>query len=406
MKPRYSSVLFKMVFLFTLIGIVNQKVIAKSLPTPPNIQAKAWLLMSFDSGQIIAGKNIQQELSPASLTKIMTAYVVGKEINNGNIDLSDVVTISDNANSSKFHDSSKMLLKENQKVTLEQLLKGIVIASGNDATIAIAEHIAGHSAGFIDLMNQHAEALGMKNTYFSNPHGLDSEQQVTSAQDMALLTQALIQDQPEIYALFKEKSFTYRKTTQNNRNGLLWDKNLMVDGVKTGYTSKAGYSLITSAVQNNQRLIAVVMGATSATQRQRENKKLLQWGFRFFKDITPDLNQDTLDDYKIWYGSPSRVSIETRNGNMITVPRHQGKHLSHEVIYETFIDAPQPKGTQIGQINWYIKDALLTSQPLVITEDVIKAPWYSIAIDKAWRPASELYHKINQKVQDSFTINR
>ena len=372
-----------------------------NLPIAPVLTSPSWVLMSYDSGQILSSKNPHAERAPASLTKIMSAYVIAKELQLGHANITDTVIISNNAKSSNFPGSSLMQLKENQKVSVEDLLKGLLISSGNDAAVALAEHLTGHPANFIQLMNNYAEQLGMSHTYFSNPHGLDSQQQVTTASDMARLTQAMIQEFPDIYAFFKEKTFTYKKVKHINRNRLLWDTQLSIDGVKTGYTSQAGYNLISSSEQQNQRLIAVVMGSKTPQIRQRESKKLLLWGYRFFKNIPSPLNPTELDSYKVWYGNPSHVSISP-TGSVLTVPRHQKSPLRYEVKYKHFIDAPLEAGADIGEIHWYMGKKHIASQPLQTNRLVERGQWYQVMLDRAWRPASEWITNMKDNVNDSW----
>ncbi|GAB3520894.1 D-alanyl-D-alanine carboxypeptidase family protein [Photobacterium alginatilyticum] len=370
---------------------VSISALAESMPSPPEIAAKAWVLMSYESGQVIASENEQALLAPASLTKIMTTYVVGKELDAGHIAADDKVIISENAWGQKFPGSSKMFLNVGDEVSVDDLNRGVIISSGNDATVALAEHVAGHQPAFIEMMNRTAEKLGMDNTYFANPHGLDSEDQHTTAYDMALLTRALIQDLPDIYPFFKEKSFTFQKIKQGNRNALLWDTSLNVDGVKTGYTKKAGYSLVSSAEQNDQRLIAVVMGTDSVNIRRTESKKLLTWGFRFFQDITPQFSSKELSTLKVWYGSPSAIAVEVADGGTITVPRRQRKNIEHRIFYNNELEAPVEKGTQVGKVEWYLNDELLTEQPILAAESASKAPWYKSMIDVVWRPIGQWF---------------
>jgi len=364
---------------------------AEPMPSPPEVAAKAWVLMSYQSGQIIASENEQTQLAPASLTKIMTTYVVGKELEAGHITADDKVTISENAWGKKFPGSSKMFLNIGDEVSVNDLNRGVIISSGNDATVALAEHVAGHQPAFIEMMNRTAEKLGMVNSYFANPHGLDSEDQYTTAHDIALLTRALINELPEIYPFFKEKSFTFQKIKQGNRNALLWDTSLNVDGVKTGYTKKAGYSLVSSAEQNGQRLIAVVMGTKNVNTRRTESKKLLTWGFRFFQDISPQFSDKELSPLKVWYGSPSTIALEVADGGTITVPRRQRKNIEHKIFYNNDLEAPVEKGAQVGKIEWYLNEELLTEQPILAAESANKAPWYKSMIDVVWRPIGQWF---------------
>lgn len=372
-----------------------------ALPTPPILDSPSWVLMSYESGQVLASKNPNSERAPASLTKIMTVYTIAKELQAGHTNLDDIVIISTNAESKKFPGSSLMQLKANEKVSVNDLLKGLIVSSGNDASVALAEHLTGHPANFIQLMNNYAEQLGMKHTYFTNPHGLDSAQQMTTALDMAKLTQAMIQEFPDIYALFKEKTFTYQKVKHVNRNRLLWEKQLSVDGVKTGYTSNAGYNLVSSAAQPDQRLIAVIMGSKTPQIRQRESKKLLQWGYRFFKNVPSPLSATELDEYKVWYGSPSHVPIKAAQ-NTLTIPRHQTDNLHYEVQYRPFLNAPLSAGSEIGEIHWFIGTQKIATQPLLTQTNVQRGQWPRVLLDKALRPASEWWYKMKNNVNDKW----
>lgn len=243
--------------------------------------------MDYETGHIIADQNADMQLAPASLTKIMTVYVIGKEIQAGNISLDDEVKISENAWAKNFPDSSKMFIEVGTTVKVRDLLRGIIVQSGNDACVAMAEHIAGSESAFASMMNAHAANLGMTASHFVNSHGLHDADHYTSPRDMATLSRALIEETPDMYAIYSEKEFTYNGIKQYNRNSLLWDKSLNVDGIKTGHTSDAGYSLITSAYQGDMRLVSVVMGTDSERARKVENKKLLRYGFRFYETVTP-----------------------------------------------------------------------------------------------------------------------
>ncbi|WP_064608338.1 D-alanyl-D-alanine carboxypeptidase family protein [Photobacterium sp. J15] len=386
-KPNYLLITFLWLFSF----IPNTNAEPELMPSPPKIAAKAWVLMSYQSGQIIASDNEREQLAPASLAKIMTSYVVGQELKAGHIAADDKVIISESAWGKKFPGSSKMFLNVGDEVSVDDLNHGVIIASGNDATVALAEHVAGHQSAFVEMMNIHAQKIGMMDSYFANPHGLDSEGQVTTAYDMALLTRSFIHELPDIYPLFKEKSFKFGDIKQGNRNALLWDTTLNVDGVKTGYTKNAGYSLVSSAIQNEQRLIAVVMGTQSPDARRTESKKLLTWGFRFFQDITPQFSGKELSPLKVWYGSPSTISLEVADGGIITVPRRQRKDLEYKISYNHELEAPVSKGQQVGKVEWYLGEKLLTEQPILAAEAADEAPWYKKIIDMVWRPIAQWF---------------
>lgn len=265
----------KSLLLAASVSVVTVQAAPVVTPDAPKVAAKAFVLMDYHTGQIIAEENAYESLNPASLTKMMTSYVIGHEIKVGNISPEDQVTISKKAWSKNFPDSSKMFIEVGKQVSVDDLNRGIIIQSGNDACVAMAEHIAGTEDGFVDLMNSWAKQLGMPDSYFENSHGLDSDNHKTTAYDMAILGAALIRDVPEEYRVYSEKSFTYNGIKQYNRNGLLWDKSMNVDGIKTGHTSGAGYNLVTSATKDGMRLITVVMGTASESARKAESKSYL-----------------------------------------------------------------------------------------------------------------------------------
>ncbi len=353
----------------------------KAIPNAPTIAAKGYILMDYDSGEVLAGLNEDVPIPPASLTKMMTSYVIGKEILSGNISLDDQVVISENAWSKNFPDSSKMFIEVGKTVSVADLNRGIIIQSGNDACVAMAEHIAGSEAAFADLMNSWAKQLGMTNSYFENSHGLDSEDHNTSPRDMAILAKAMIRDVPEEYAIYKEKSFTFNNITQYNRNSLLWDKSLSVDGIKTGHTSAAGYSLVSSATKDGMRLIAVVMGTKSEQARKEESKKLLNWGFRFFETLTPYNAGDKLASERIWMGDAEYVDLGVATSTPITIPRGSAKNLKANFVLDTELSAPIAKGQVVGKVFYEVEGENLAEFPLVALNDVNEGSWFSRLMD-------------------------
>jgi D-alanyl-D-alanine carboxypeptidase (penicillin-binding protein 5/6) len=291
------------------------------IPDAPQINAKGFILLDYTTGKVIAETNADMQLAPASLTKMMTSYIIGKELENGNISNNDKVMISENAWAKNFPDSSKMFIEVGTEVPVNLLNQGIIVASGNDACVAMAEHIAGSESAFADLMNAHAEQIGMSSSFFENSHGLDSSSHMTTPRDMATLASAIIRDVPNEYAIYKQKSFTYNNIKQYNRNSLLWDKSLNVDGMKTGHTSNAGYSLVTSATKGDMRLVTVVMGTDSERARKVESKKLLNYGFRFFETITPYKAGEKFATNRIWMGDKKEVDLGILLDTPITIPR-------------------------------------------------------------------------------------
>lgn len=354
---------------------------AQIMPAPPQINAKGYFLVDFTTGKVIAEGEADTKLAPASLTKMMTSYVIGTEIKAGNIATTDMVTISENAWAKNFPDSSKMFIEVGKQVSVDELNHGIIIQSGNDACVAMAEHIAGSEGAFADLMNAHAEKLGLSNSHFINSHGLDTNEHYTTPRDMATLAAAIIRDVPDEYALYKEKSYTYNGIKQPNRNTLLWDKSLNVDGMKTGHTSKAGYSLVSSATKDDMRLIAVVMGTSSERARKVESKKLLNYGFRFFETITPYKAGDSFAQQRIWMGDKENVSLGILNDTPITIPRGQHKNLKANFELDNTLEAPLAKGTTVGTLFLQLEGEDIATYPLVTLEEVGEGSFFSKIYD-------------------------
>lgn len=340
------------------------------IPPAPNVAASGFILMDFETGHFIADQNADMQLAPASLTKIMTIYVIGKELQAGNISLTDEVTISENAWAKNFPDSSKMFIEVGTKVTVSDLLRGIVVQSGNDACVAMAEHIAGSESAFASMMNAHAQALGLDSSHFVNSHGLHDPDHYTSPRDMAVLSQALINETPDMYAIYSEKEFTYNGIKQYNRNSLLWDKSLNVDGIKTGHTSDAGYSLITSGTQGDMRLISVVMGTESERARKEENKKLLRYGFRFYETVTPYEADTSFVAHRIYMGDRETVDLGINVATPITIPRGQAKNLEANFELDKKLEAPLAKGQVVGTLFLRLDGEDVAQYPLVTLQEV------------------------------------
>ncbi len=340
-------------------------------PNPPSLSAKGYVLLDYNSGQIIAESNAHTPLKPASLTKLMTSYVTGRELLTGNISEQDKVVISNNAWSRNFPDSSKMFIEVGKSVSLSDLLRGLIVQSGNDASVAIAEHVASSEPAFVSLMNAWAKKLELNNTFFENAHGLDTPNQSSTPYDIAKLSQALIRDLPGLYPIYSETSFTYNGITQNNRNRLLHDNSINVDGLKTGYTSGAGYSLVTSATQGDMRLIAVVMGSNSANSRAAESKVLLNYGFRFFDTIEPHTVNDTVVNQAVYMGAVNEVSLGVKEPVYITATRSDVRHISAEANMNTTLKAPISKGDVLGSVDYVGRDGqVIKTTELVALADV------------------------------------
>ncbi|EJB8452669.1 TPA: serine hydrolase [Vibrio parahaemolyticus] len=347
------------------------------VPEAPQIAAKGYVLMDYHSGKVLAEKEMNTKLSPASLTKMMTSYVIGQELARGNISEDDDVTISKNAWAKNFPDSSKMFIEVGTTVKVRDLNRGIIIQSGNDACVAMAEHIAGSEDAFVDLMNAWANTLGMKNSHFANVHGLDNSELYSTPYDMALLGKALIRDVPDEYRVYSEKKFTYNGITQYNRNGLLWDKSMNVDGIKTGHTSNAGYSLVSSATEGQMRLVAVVMGTKDANARKSESKKLLSYGFRFFETVAPHKAGETFVEEKVWMGNKDTVALGLDQDTYVTLPRGEAKNLKASFVLEKELEAPINKGDVVGKLYYQIDGEDIAEYPLMALETVEQGSLFS-----------------------------
>lgn len=324
------------------------------IPDPPELSAKGYVLMDFNSGDVLAENNADVKIAPASLTKLMTAYVVGKEIDSGRLTWETPVAVSRKAWSANFPESSKMFIKPGDAVTVKELMLGLIVQSGNDAAVALAEHVAGDEVAFVSLMNGWAQSLGMNNTYFVNAHGLDGEDISTTPRDMALLLKSVIQDVPEVYALYEKRSFSWAGIQQYNRNKLLWDKTLNVDGGKTGYTENAGYSLVSSAIQGKMRLISVVMGTAGSQIRVNESRQLLNYGFRFFETLQVATKDEVIYEAEVWQGNRDSVAVTLEQDLFLTLPRTQAASLNQELELEPNLKAPIAKGETIGKVIWSV----------------------------------------------------
>ena len=338
----------------------------------PEVNAQTYVLMDYNSGAVLASLNPDQRQYPASLTKMMTSYVVGTALKQGKIHNEDMVTISESAWGRNFPDSSKMFLNLNQQVSVGDLNKGIIIVSGNDACVAVAEHISGTVANFVDTMNKYVQQFGLKNTNFTTPHGLDDPNQYSTARDMAIIGAHIIRDLPEEYKIYAEKDFTFNKIKQPNRNGLLWDKTINVDGMKTGHTSQAGYNLVASATSpNNMRLISVVMGVPTYKGREVESKKLLQWGFANFETLKTYKANEEISKQSVYYGDKGEVKVGVLQDGFITVPK--GKQADLKARYELdnkYLQAPLAKGQVVGKIVYQLDGKDVATVNLQALEDV------------------------------------
>ncbi|RTF46920.1 D-alanyl-D-alanine carboxypeptidase DacA [Serratia marcescens] len=385
MKKNLSTSLKKLTFSVGILLLAAPAVHAAEPPAPPQVDAKAFILMDYNSGKVLTEGNADTRLDPASLTKIMSSYVIGQAIKAGKIKPEDMVTVGKDAwapGNPALRGSSLMFIKPGDQVPVLELNKGIVIQSGNDASIALADYVAGSQDSFVGLMNNYAKSLGLQNTHFLTVHGLDAEGQYSTARDMALLSQALIRDVPDEYAIYKEKEFTFNNIRQMNRNGLLWDNSLNVDGIKTGHTDAAGYNLVASATEGQMRLISAVMGGRTYKGREAESKKLLTWGFRFFETVAPLKVGKEFASEPVWFGDADRVELGVDKDVYLTIPRGRMKDLKASYVLNTpEIHAPLAKNQVVGSINFQLDGKTIDQRPLVVMNEVKEGGFFSRIVD-------------------------
>jgi len=353
---------------------------------PPALPAKAWLLMDYDSGEVLAAANADEPLPPASLTKMMTSYIVEQALRSGKLKQTDLVTVSQNAWCRGTSAESCMYLPLNSQASVIDILRGIIIQSGNDASKAIAEHMAGSEDGFAKLMNAEAQRLGMKNTRFMNPTGLPDPAHKSSARDLAILARAIIRDGAEYYPIYAEREFKYNGIKQGNRNALLYT-DPTVDGLKTGHTAEAGYCLVTSSKRNDMRLISVILNTHSAQARADQTRTLLGWGFGSFEKVTPIQPNTAVGTAKVSFGKADTVAAGLGSPWMLTVPR--GQQVQTTVELQSGLEAPVAKGTVIGKVLATSNGKPVGEAPLVAQADVER----SGLLLRAWQHITRLFGK-------------
>ena len=364
--------------LFWLTGSVSAASLpAPAVPPPPGIAAKSYLLMDADTSRVIAEQNGDEPLHPASLTKIMTGYIAAGELASGRIALADEVLVSVEAWRTP---GSRMFIQEGTRVSVSDLLRGIVVQSGNDASVALAEHIAGSEDAFADMMNLRADELGLTATQFRNSTGLPADDHYTSARDLAILTREYIGRYPENYAMYAERSFKYNDIEQPNRNRLLW-RDRTVDGVKTGHTEAAGYCLVASAKRDGMRLISVVMGAADGNSRVRETQKLLTYGFRYYETKRLYEADVPLKNAEVWYGAVDSVDIGVAEPVVVTIPRGHYDSVAVEMQLPNLLEAPLPAGAEIGALQLTLGDEPIYTAPLVALQAVEESGVFAQAAD-------------------------
>ncbi|WP_372781339.1 D-alanyl-D-alanine carboxypeptidase family protein [Litorivivens sp.] len=382
MKMRYIKLLLSFLIVLTPLAATAQPAL---IPAPPQLAAKSWILMDANSGEVITEHNADERLPPASLTKLMTSYVLSYWLENGQVSNDDMVTVSKNAWAQNpiFNGSSLMWIEVGKQVSIGELHRGIVVSSGNDACVAVAEYIAGSEASFAQVMNQHAVRLGMKNSHFVNSHGLPDDDHYSSARDMAILSRAIL-DYPAEYDLYKEKEFTYNGIRQTNRNRLLWS-DPSVDGLKTGHTDAAGYCLVSSAEREGMQLISVVMGTKSESARERETQRLLAYGFRFFETHHLYTAGTELSKTRVWKGAADEVSLGVKEEVFLTIPRGQHDQLDATLSVDEVLTAPIREGQEYGELVVSLDGKELVRSPLIALQDVeqgglVKRLWDAIVL--------------------------
>ena len=343
------------------------------MPSPPQLAASSYVLIDVNSGKIIVESNADERLPPASLTKMMTSYLVSSEINKGNISGEDAVPISVKA---WRMGGSKMFIREGTTVSVNDLLKGVIIQSGNDASVALAEFVAGDEGAFAEVMNQQASLLGMQQTHFVNATGWPAKGHLTTARDLSILATSLIRHFPEHYALYSEKEFTYNGITQPNRNGLLW-RDVSVDGLKTGHTDEAGYCLVASAKRNDMRLVSVVMGTTSSRAREQETQKLLSYGFRYYETHQLYSADQVINSPRLWAGASDSFDLVLAEPIVLTIPRGQRDNLQVTIEVDNNIVAPVTEGKSYGVLNISHNGEVLEQRELLAANNIESAPLFS-----------------------------
>lgn len=343
------------------LTLLTGQLTAGPLPAPPQLSAGSFLLVDYHSGEVLAAKEADKRMEPASLTKMMTAYVVSQEVERGSVSFDDDVIISDAA---QAMEGSRMFLEAGKTVKLWDLLKGLIIQSGNDASLAVAEHIAASEEGFVMLMNQTALELGMTSTNYFNASGLPHPEHYTTANDLAILARAVIRDYPEEYILYAVRQFEFNNIKQPNRNKLLW-RDASVDGLKTGHTQAAGFCLVASAERDENRLISVVLGSGSEKVRAAESQRLLNYGFRFFKTTKVYSAGETVQEARIWMGKDRMLPLGVADDWYVTLPRDEVATLSSQIELSSYIKAPTRIGQQLGRAVLKSGDKVVGEVPLL-----------------------------------------
>jgi len=375
----HKLLIFLFVFAYTTVFSGPARAADLPIPKAPSTGAKAYVIQDFNSGRILAEENADSPVEPASITKMMTAHIVFNELKAGNLSLTDMVTISEKAWRTP---GSRMFVEVGKQVSVQDLLMGLIIQSGNDATVALAEHIAGSEETFAALMNRHGEELGLTGSHFMNSTGLPDEKHYMTARDIARLAALTIEQYPEYYKWYAQKDFTFNGITQYNRNKLLWQDD-SVDGVKTGHTESAGYCLATSAVKDGMRLITVVLGTASENARVEASQALLNYGFRFFETHKLYEAGTQLSTSRIWKGATDSAPLGLSKALYVTIPRGQYKSLDASMSINNRIIAPVASGQALGTVQVKLGEEVVAEQPLVSLQDIGEGSMWQRVIDEA-----------------------
>jgi len=368
-------------FLLVSMVLLSTQVFSAPIPKAPNPDVGSYILIDYDSGMVIAAKNPDLVLPPASITKIMTSYLAFTELQNKTLDLKDEVLVSKNAWKTG---GSKMFIEVGKKVKIDDLLHGIITSSGNDASVAMAEHISGNEETFAIYMNQMADSLGMTNTSYANSTGLPNEDLYTTARDVSLLSRALIKDFPKEYKLYSQREYVFNKIKQYSRNKLLYLDD-SVDGIKTGFTRKAGYCLVASAKRGSRRLISVVLGAKSPDQRTKASKALLEYGFRFYETHKIFSSNQELIQARVFNGDKNNISLGVIEDTYISVPRRQIKNIKKKFVIDQNLSAPVNQNEAVGYMSIELEGKVITTYKLFAMESIKEGSLYRQTLDSIYR---------------------
>ncbi len=363
-----------------LVGMTGSATAVTIMPSPPALDNKAYVLMDYESGQVLAASNPDQQVPPASLTKMMTSFIIEQRLMSGQLKEDEPVRMNESAWCRGSSSESCMYVPLNGTATALEMLRGIIIQSGNDASKAMAEHIAGNEGAFAELMNAEAKRLGMTNTHFMNATGLPMEGHHSSALDMAKLAQAIVKDSSKYYPIYSEKEFTFNNIKQGNRNALLYT-DPSVDGLKTGHTEAAGYCLVSSSKRGAMRLISVIMGTNSMDDRAKQSRELLNWGFGNFETANIRPAGQSLATTPVWFGQTDSVSIGLANHLVVTLPRGQADKIQTKISIQPDLKAPMQKGQVIGKLQASLDGKPISEQPLVALKAVEESGFFARLLD-------------------------